>query len=65
MNLFTFEVHGITGNCVYADLGPDMVEIDIQAKTINEAADSIRDYLAKSYLKCNRVVLKKIKFIEK
>lgn len=65
MNLFTFKVYGISGSVVYADFGPDGITVEIQADTVSQAADNIRDYLAKNYLKCSKVVLEKIEFCKK
>jgi hypothetical protein len=60
MNIFTFKVYGIRGSVASADVGPDGIIVEIQAESLNNAADSIREYLNKSYLKCDKVVLERI-----
>ncbi len=60
MNIFTFKVYGLRGNIVYADIGPEGIILEIQAESISNATDSIREYLNKSYLKCEKIVLEKI-----
>ena len=60
MKKFTYKVFGISGNISRADFCSDGIVIEIESEKISEATDSIRQYFADNFLKCDRIELIKI-----
>ena len=60
MQTYTFKVYSISGSVARCDFLADGITVQIEAETISKASDSIRQYLSKEFLKCDRIVLEKI-----
>lgn len=62
---YTYKITGVKGDVISTEFCSDGITIEIKAEKISEASDRIRQYLTDNFLKCDRVELQKIEFVEK
>lgn len=60
MYKFIYKVSGISSTITHTEFEEPAITIEIRAKTISEATENIKQYLAHNYLKCDHFTLQKI-----